>query len=229
MNRDTVRVGSFVAMTHRSDPMIYMNYAVPVEQPTPTCAQALIEHFQSKQRVPRLEFFADLWPETIAALVAAGFVCERTAPIMVLDRGGHEAPPEPTRARPATPDDVVAIRELTSLAFEMEASPEGDDDSRRGFETGRVLGAVLGTPVIASGVAIGTQTVREVAGIATHPAHRRKGAATAVIHSLLNQFFASGGEVAWLTPGDDGAQALYEKIGFRTAGTQVNYVFPGVE
>lgn len=229
-SRDTHVVGNFVAMLHPTESLIYMNYAVPLAIPTSTSVAELIAHFRSKDRVPRLEFFADLWPEVISALVAAGFECEKTAPVMVLDRSGYVPVPYEAMARAAQPEDVAAMREVASIAFGMESSDDQDGRSRELLASGRMLGAVAGTDdIVACGVAIGTETVREVAGIATLPNHRRRGAATAVVHCLLDQFFHLGGEVAWLTPGDDGAEDLYYKIGFRIAGTQVNYVLPGVE
>jgi predicted GNAT family acetyltransferase len=68
----------------------------------------------------------------------------------------------------------------------------------------------------------------ELAGVGTRPDHRRKGVALAVSSFLLRQFFESG-KVVWLSAADAAAQAVYEKLGFELAGTQVNISHQGQE
>ncbi len=223
--RVATQVGGFVTLITAEDPLTYFNYAVPTSPPTPGDCQALIAHFIAASRSPRLEYFADLWPQVGPMLEQHGFSVERTAPIMALRReeyaGNH------TKARPAAPSDACAMRTVSGIAFGMESDPSSDAQTAQSLSDGSLLGAVSESGgVVACGMAIGTARVREIAGIATLPEFRRQGHARSVICCLLDQFFGSGGEVAWLTPGDDGAERLYESLGFRTVGTQVNYVFP---
>lgn len=223
--RVVTQVGGFVTLITAEDPLTYLNYAVPIAPPTTGDCQALIVHFMEVARSPRLEYFVDLWPQVGPMLEEHGFSVERTAPIMALRReeyaGGN------TKARPAGPNDASSIRTVAGIAFGMESDPASDANTALSLADGSLLGAVSeAESVVASGMAIGTARVREIAGIATLPEFRRQGHARAVICCLLNQFFGSRGEVAWLTPGDNGAERLYESLGFRTVGTQVNYVFP---
>lgn len=105
----------------------------------------------------------------------------------------------------------------------------GDVESKaKSIEAGRLLSAVGfdGDQIVATGSAIGTRQVREIAGIGTRPAWRRQGYVTAVVDCLLDRHFTLGGELAWLTPGDAEAQSVYAKIGFRTIGVQATYGLP---
>ncbi|MES1227769.1 MAG: GNAT family N-acetyltransferase, partial [Armatimonadota bacterium] len=64
------------------------------------------------------------------------------------------------------------------------------------------------------------------AGLATLPDYRGKGYASAVVNRLLSDFYSSGGDIAWLTPGGPDAQRLYLDLGFREVGRSVAYLLP---
>ena len=66
--------------------------------------------------------------------------------------------------------------------------------------------------------------VGELAAVATRPEHRRKGLASDASSILLTEFFARGGQVAWLSAADEAARGTYLKLGFKHVGKQVNYV-----
>jgi predicted GNAT family acetyltransferase len=57
--------------------------------------------------------------------------------------------------------------------------------------------------------------------------YRRRGYAGVVIRALLDRFFTAGGEIAWLTPGDAGAERLYTNLGFVPTATQLNMAVAG--
>ena len=65
----------------------------------------------------------------------------------------------------------------------------------------------------------------EVCGVATLPTHRQIGAATTVMTQLLNEHFETS-NYAWLAAGNEEAQSVYEKMGFRVVGTQRNLALP---
>lgn len=223
--RAVTQAGGFIVMLSPDDPMIWINYAVPTAPPTSDDVDAMVTVFEAANRTPRLEFFADLWPAVPGLLEEKGFTCEKRMPIMILPRDevrGDLSHRLTTKA--AVADDVPVLRQVLGEAFgEMDSSPE--DGTRTAIESDRYLAAISyldGEPA-AAGFAVGTGKIREIAGIGTRPDFRRKGAAGAVISELLARFFEAGGELAWLTPGDDGAQALYERLGFRTVAWQVCY------
>jgi ribosomal protein S18 acetylase RimI-like enzyme len=64
----------------------------------------------------------------------------------------------------------------------------------------------------------------ELAGVWASPGYRRHGHARTVCAALLRRFFLDlGGELAWLSAGDEDSEALYRTLGFTRVGTQLNY------
>jgi ribosomal protein S18 acetylase RimI-like enzyme len=66
----------------------------------------------------------------------------------------------------------------------------------------------------------------ELAGVWTDPLLRRQGLAYALCHRLLSEYAAAGYARCWLSAAE-GAQRLYEKLGFVRRGVQLNYGRPG--
>jgi ribosomal protein S18 acetylase RimI-like enzyme len=62
----------------------------------------------------------------------------------------------------------------------------------------------------------------ELAGVWTDPQKRRQGLAYAVCRQLLAEYADAGFDLCWLSAAE-GAQRLYEKLGFVRVGTQLNY------
>jgi ribosomal protein S18 acetylase RimI-like enzyme len=64
----------------------------------------------------------------------------------------------------------------------------------------------------------------EIAKMMTHPAHRRRGAATALMHAAEAEAIARGRTLLVLdTATDGGAAKLYERLGFTLAGEIPEY------
>ena len=72
-------------------------------------------------------------------------------------------------------------------------------------------------------VAVGTLrpvgTVAEIVAVATLPAVRRQGLGGAVTALLVEHALASGVETLFLSAADDDVARIYERLGFRRAGT----------
>jgi ribosomal protein S18 acetylase RimI-like enzyme len=83
---------------------------------------------------------------------------------------------------------------------------------------------VAGTPVAGAVLQYGGG-IAELAGVWTHPDHRRRGHARVACHALLAEAFAAGLPLAWLSAAE-GALRLYEGLGFVRVGTQVNLEAP---
>jgi ribosomal protein S18 acetylase RimI-like enzyme len=127
-------------------------------------------------------------------------------------------------AVPAGPEEARLLSTVTDISFGAISTDIQLEMTAKSISEGRMLASLAwcdGVPVSA-GFAVGDGYIREIAGISTLPDYRRRGFAGAVITNLLNRFFADGGTIAWLTPGDEGAQLLYASLGFMVAGTQVN-------
>lgn len=216
-------------MINMADELEYFSYAMPIGPVAEADVEGLVRHFQSRNRRPRLEFCRELWPDVPAQLEAHGFALEIAAPIMLLPRESW-LPVEPViRSRLASGNDAGSLRKVANIAFGMPDDESGDDSSTVSqLDTGELLGALceIEEQPVGCGYAQGNRLVREIAGIGTLPQFRRRGIASSVITTLLTKFFLDGGKLAWLTPGDDGAEAVYTKLGFKPAATQVNYRLP---
>jgi hypothetical protein len=227
VGRDVVRVGGFVVLFHPSDHLLWMNQSMPVGDVVGGDVVELLRVYSERDRSPWLEFSPELWPEGPAVLEAHGLTCQHTMPVMVMYR--EEWTHRDTSARPVLKDEVGAMVETASLVFEgVKASPESVSRTQKQVEKGNVLASVVqvGDEIISCGQAIGTSSVREIAGLATLEEHRRRGHCSAVVWELLGRHFGADGSLAWLTPGDETARRLYAGLGFRPIGTQVTYGLP---
>ena len=77
--------------------------------------------------------------------------------------------------------------------------------------------------VVGGGVAtVPADGVTEIAGIGVLDSHRRRGIAGAITSALTAAAIAAGVELAWLTPGDDGAHRVYARAGFQDKTTMLH-------
>ncbi len=217
-----------MVMLSPSDPLVWLNYAVPIAETSPNGIDEMVEVFRVAERTPRLEFFVDLWPELTTRLEEKGFRCEKRMPIMVLTRDRWHGLNHEHDVRPVDYSTFSELNVVLAEAFSVEAPEESDpydDPSFQRIMAGSTLASVVlaDGKVVGAGFGVGTEQVREIAGIGTLVAYRRRGIAAAVIADLLDRFFGEGGDVAWLTPGDEGAQSVYARLGFDPIAEQVVY------
>jgi ribosomal protein S18 acetylase RimI-like enzyme len=219
----------------------HLNFATPLAPDPADWSEAIAAMqavFAQHGKRPYLEFIADLHPTLALALVQAGLVCESRAPLMVLDLahlGPPPEPPPPAVYQPLTADDETFLK--TYLRRQSVAyGGDGDEDAlgwlphlRSGLQNGRVLGAVLlqgdemlSGAVIQLGGGSAAGEIGELAGVWTAPQRRNRGLAYALCHRLLGDYAAAGHDRCWLSAAE-GAQRLYEKLGFVQVGTQLNY------
>ncbi|HSM55068.1 MAG TPA: GNAT family N-acetyltransferase [Candidatus Sulfomarinibacteraceae bacterium] len=194
---------------------------------------ALAEAFAARGKQPRLEFFQELHPRLPAALEAAGFACEMRAPVMALSVDGYPVPGESQvdvgYHRLDGEDEPLLRRYLQrqSVAFggaEDESALGWLPTLRSGLNGGTVLGAALereGQLLAGAVIQIGGG-IGELAGVWTDPAWRQQGLAFALCRRLLGEYASEGYSLCWLSAAE-GAQRLYEKLGFERIGTQLNY------
>lgn len=177
-------------------------------------------------REPFFEFCEDLWPDIPALLEQSGLIRKQTMPLMVLLRSDARShnPKHPVRF--ATAMDAESIATIGHAAF-GEAPPDAEAIASTAgrLGTGQFVASVVSIDRVPAGCAqiVGTRAIKEVAGVATASEFRRRGVATTAIGFLLNHFFSDGGEIAWLTPGDDSAEKVYTGLGFQTIAHQVCY------
>lgn len=232
----------------------HLTFAVPLPAGPTHWAGAVAEMqavFAQYDKRPRLEYIADLHPELGEALEEAGLVCESRAPVMLLDMADLAPPPgapppgaPPPGAPPPQQPPPAHYRQLTAdndpllKAFLMNQSIAyggfGGQDAldwlpnfQHGLANGTLIGAVLeqageilSGAVIQMGGGIG-----ELAGVWSAPQWRGQGLAFALCQQLLADYKAVGYTHCWLSAAE-GAQRLYEKLGFVYVGTQLNYGRP---
>lgn len=137
------------------------------------------------------------------------------------------APERGVAVRPSRPDDVTDLVAIEQRCFE---SPNtgllmricGTVDTLLVWEgVDAVTGYVLGAPTSA-------HTAR-IVSLAVAPGYRRSGIGTALMRAVLDRLQAKGiGEVELETRvSNDGATALYERLGFETVAVKEGYYDDG--
>jgi hypothetical protein len=125
-SRESTEAGGFVVMLTPTDPMVWLNYAVPVADTSLEGIDEMIAVFRNAGRVPRLEFFADLWPEVSTRLAEKGFYCEKRMPIMVLERANWKGLDHDHDVRPVDFATFTEMNRVLSDAFGGEPPEESD-------------------------------------------------------------------------------------------------------
>lgn len=229
---DHERFGPFLAGFDPGDDNPYRNYAVPDDDAIPTGDQIaqLIAGFARRKRKPRLEYIAESAPDVEAALLTQGFIPERRYPIMIATvRQLRPADVAGVVIEVSRDDsDIVAAADVGALAYGNDAAnfdalrrltaDKGILMIARDVATRRVVGLGMATPQY--------DRVTEIAGIGVLHSHRGRGIAGALTSSLTSAALREGAEIAWLTPGHDGAERAYARAGFVRASEQLHISKP---
>jgi predicted GNAT family acetyltransferase len=230
--REVVPVPPFTAYLDRQDPLKFLNYAIPDRDadPGPAEIEALRSVFRDRERLPRLEWIEETAPRVASALEAAGMAQELQTPLMAC------RPNELAGARCDVADLVVSavgageVRECTDLQREaFQQPPLGEKEMPRDPSAnggGAVLARAGGIPVAAANWTTVIDGVSEVAGVATAEPWRRRGLAGVVTAAAARVAFSAGASLCVLSPGDDTAQRVYARAGFRRVATMLHWSDP---
>jgi ribosomal protein S18 acetylase RimI-like enzyme len=233
---DTHEIEGFRVHLWASPDPFYRNVAIPVDAAClePASVAHMQDLFAAHARTPRLEFFAELWPGLAPVLESAGLTLDRKAQVMV--RHADDEPSAPVGGEAVLLDaseQRVPLQAFLAAAAAVftETGPLSLDEVDRlaaGLAQGTIAAAtsLQGREPVAGASLIRVGSVAELAGVWTLPDWRRRGLARACCRLLLERFFADGGEIAWLSAGDPGGEALYRQLDFRPCGTQLNYSRP---
>ena len=234
-----VEVGPYLAAFDHTNDLVWVNYAIPVaeratEDQLREALRPLRSHFAERQRVLRFEFSQTLWPALEGVLTAAGLVCQVRVPLMIY------VPPGQTQPLPAPDVQLVdagatdalltAILDLRNRSFASEALPAPTAAEvaqlRQMIVDQKLRQAVAYCEGTLAGIGsmMAGGPVSELVGVATDPAFRRRGIASAMSRFLVVDHLARGGEAVWLSAADTVAEQIYAKIGFRTLGVQLCYI-----
>ena len=186
------------------------------------------------------EWVDELVPSLGPALEAAGYVVQRH-PLLVRDLGSRASTctsasrvlaggsPDLRRALAVSDVGFAAVGTATGPAGagERDAALSAVDDSHVAhvdlrIREGRSVVAVLDDDrvgVVATGWHQPIGDTTEIVGVATLPAHRRRGAAAQVVDRLLHDAQVRGCTLALLSATDGDVARVYERLGFTRIGT----------
>ncbi len=132
---------------------------------------------------------------------------------LIVERKGRPVITEAT-IREGVPADHARATEIQQAAFGHEHWPFGDEP----FKVAELTGGEM------MGYLVWRQTFTdefEILSLATHPMHRRKGVARALIHDFCSRH--RGDVFLEVRDSNDGAIAFYESMGFEKSGIRHAY------
>ena len=238
---EVIAVGPFRALLHPD--ALGLNYAAPTE-PLGDAAEVMAaldqlrRLFAERKLLLRLEFTEQLFPELAGWLERARFTREAREPVLLM--GSDEFRPSADRQlyirflRPdADESDLLAFQSIfreVLLRQRGQPSPEQLAQLRRDVQRADRRWHALATQdsrPVGIGFVSATTGICELARIGTVASARRRGIGAALVSFMLQDRFAQGDTLTWLAAENEVAQALYEKVGFRPAGTRLYYQWEG--
>ncbi len=222
-----LHIGCFRACLDPSSDLAALNYAVPWVSPW-TYEQArlavlrLREVFAGHQRTLRISLPRQAWPWLAPLLESADFTAESEIDLMVCTR-------ETFHTVPSRDVSIVdALDPAPFAAIQAEVFPEEPNEPAlvsyqiaQGFW--RCAVAYEEDAPVAAGSLVPQGRIAELAAMATLPHYRRQGYGSAIASLLVQTHFNSGGDLVWLAVSNPAAASVYEKIGFRPAGSRVTF------
>lgn len=229
---DAVPLPPFTLFFHPTDPLPWLNYAIPDADATPDVAPvaaALRSAFAERGRVPRFEFLEAFAPSLAASLAEEGFSEAARPLLMTLEAGAlREPPPVPGFTievlTPRSP--LESARRFVSVqrrAFGMPgAGPVSEADASWMITS---LGEGRGFLAFFEGEPVGTgmfthplDGLTEIAGVSTLEPFRRRGIGAAVTAAAAALAFSRGVSGVLLSAADERAGRVYGGVGFRPVG-----------
>jgi GNAT superfamily N-acetyltransferase len=218
------RVGPFLLKFDPDSDNRFRNYALPIDGAQPTAAEtrALVQAFEERQRVPRLEYVADLAPAVWPALAAEGFIEEASLQLMVL---GHLGLTTPANSQDHTiefvtaPADLEAVAQVQNDAYgEPVTTPADLARLTLLIERG---GAVVLARAAATGEALGAGlysapscNVTEIAAVGVRASARRRGIGSRIVAALAEHALRRGLEHPFLMAAREDEARLYARVGY---------------
>lgn len=228
-------VGPFVITHDPVDPLPWLNFAVPMRtiarEDYDVAMPLLREHFVKINRTLRFEFFADTNAALAKFLKADGLKLQAKLPVMVCTK--HTRLDNDATVLRLTPSSSNG-RLLGHLAcMDSCAPPAAEIATEDRIEklrdelakpNTRTIVFLDGINVVGTASLLIGGRVAELIRVVTLPSHQKHGIAKALSNRLVNEFLAEGGSAVWLSAATDVARKVYEKVGFRHLGDQLNYI-----
>jgi hypothetical protein len=234
-SRRQIVAGPLVGLLSDSD-LWFLSTVVAAEPGTPFdpkevpwAIETSRKAFAAEGRWVSAELIEEANPGLADALAANGMTIVSRPPLLVVEPVDLVLPefPEGVTASVVTSADEQAdVDAIAADAYEMDLGdkPFQPDPADGASVVVRLDGVPVATAVWTA-VADG---VTEVAGVGTLHSHRRRGlGAIATAYATQQSFELGGATLAWLTPGDDGADRIYRRLGYAPKATAVHLGDPG--
>jgi predicted GNAT family acetyltransferase len=195
----------------------------------PWALTTIRQAFAAEGRWLHAEFVDEANPGLAEALEDEGMTIVSRPPLLVVEPADLQLPDLPAGVivEVVTTDEQQAEANAVSAeAYEMA----GADFTRNPdpVDGGCVLVRVDGLAAASASWTAVADAVTEVAGVGTIHSHRRRGlGAIATAYATQQAFELAGATLAWLTPGDDGADRIYRRLGYAPKATAVHLGDPG--
>ena len=235
-HRQTFQVDGFDLFIDPDSDDFYLSFAVPTSSTVwQRSVEAMKDTFIEQGRRARLEYFHELHPGLKEVLEAEGFRLDMSAPVMALESESLSAFEEEQKGNYRQLGHLDGSQLQQALRYQSlayggdggEGALNWYDSMLKGLKSNNLKVAVLekdGDLVSGASIQIGAG-LGELAGVWTHPEKQKQGFAFELCHELLKDYFTTGYDLCWLSAAE-GAQRLYQKLGFKTVGTQLNFGLP---
>ncbi|MEU4604764.1 GNAT family N-acetyltransferase [Kribbella sp. NPDC023972] len=230
-----VVAGPLVGLLHEDDVwylsgMLAAEPGKPFEPAEVPWALAIIRQaFATEGRWLSAELVDEANPGLAEALEANGMTIVSRPPLLAVEPDGLTLPELPdgvTVELVTTDEEQAEANSVSADAYEMDGA--GFTRHADPVDGGCVLVRVDGVAAASASWTAVADAVTEVAGVGTIHSHRRRGlGAIATAYATQQAFDRAGATLAWLTPGDDGADRIYRRLGCAPKATAVHLGDPG--
>ena len=195
----------------------------------PWALDTIRQAFSAEGRWLSAELVDEANPGLAEALEANGMTIVSHPPLLVVEPHGLMFPQLPagvTTEVVKSEEQQTEANAVSAEAFEVDGA--GFALKPDPVDGGCVLIRVDGVPVASAFWTAVAEGVTEVAGVGTVHSHRRRGlGGLATAYATQQAFELAGATLAWLTPGDDGADRVYRRLGYEPKATAVHLGDPG--
>ncbi len=222
------------------NPELGVSEAAPVDSlsessPVDDAIKRLLELVAARGCALELQYNEALWPGLSRALEPTRLLLRKREVLMICRpetfRPNARTDVEARFLDPADPPcEFEAFRWVQTAEREAKLQKMEDREFDRfrneigvGANCEAVLARLRGQPV-GTGYSWCNSGRCEITRMHTTPAARRQGVASTVMTLLLERAFERCGDLIWVTASGPPAQALYEKVGFRSIGYRRFYV-----
>jgi len=227
--------GPLVGLLHDEE-VWFLSGAVAAEPGTPFdpeevpwALETVRKAFAAEGRWLHAELVEEANPGLAEAMAAEGMTIVSRLPLLVVEPADLKVPELPE----GVTTSVVTSAEEQAEAGAVAAGAYESADMTTPFKPDPADGATVlirqgGVPVATAVWTAVADGVTEIAGVGTLHSHRRQGFGALATAYATQQAFATGGAtLAWLTPGDDGADRIYRRLGYAPKATAVHLGDPG--